>query len=102
MVADAQLMWNSNAIARRQEQAAAGLLQVQEFRTAENIKNSFSQDIENKSSSTVGGHMSTKAPLNTVKSFTNGHWGPLWSQRKTGLLFPVIFKVLILLKAFQL
>ena len=32
-------------------------------------------------------HVNKKAPLTTVKIFTTGHWGPLWSQRKTGLLF---------------
>ena len=42
--------------------------------------------------SQLGGHMSKeKAPLTTVNFFTTGHWGPLWSQRKTGLLFSGYF-----------
>ena len=32
-----------------------------------------------------------KGPLTTVNFFTTGHWGPLWSQRKTGLLFSGYF-----------
>ena len=42
-----------------------------------------------------GAHMVTcqkkKAPPNYCEFFTTGHWGPLWSQRKTGLLFSGYF-----------
>jgi hypothetical protein len=39
----------------------------------------------------VGHPLSEKRPPNYCDFFTTGHWGPLWSQRKTGLLFSGYF-----------
>ncbi len=47
----------------------------------------------------VGSHVKKKGPPNYCEFFSTGHWGPLWSKRKMGLLFSGYFSKL---KAFQL